>query len=29
MDEAYDPKQEVPAERKGKHKKAKSWDYDK
>ena len=29
MDEAYDPKQEVSAERKGKQKKAKSWDYEK
>ncbi|MBB3316799.1 polyphosphate kinase 2 [Rhizobium sp. BK181] len=29
MDEAYDVKQEASAERKGKHKKAKSWDYDK
>ncbi|MBB3541355.1 MULTISPECIES: polyphosphate kinase 2 [unclassified Rhizobium] len=29
MDEAYDVKQEASTERKGKHKKAKSWDYDK
>ncbi|MBB3398516.1 MULTISPECIES: polyphosphate kinase 2 [unclassified Rhizobium] len=29
MDEAYDPKREVPTERKGKQKKAKSWDYNK
>ncbi|OWV83419.1 polyphosphate kinase 2 [Rhizobium sp. R693] len=29
MDEAYDPKQEAQTERKGKQKKAKSWDYNK
>ncbi|CCM77446.1 polyphosphate kinase 2 [Rhizobium mesoamericanum] len=29
MDEAYDPKQVAPTERKGKQKKAKSWDYNK
>ncbi len=29
MDEVYDPKHDAPAERKGKQKKAKSWDYDK
>ena len=29
MDDAYDPKQEAQTERKGKQKKAKSWDYNK